>query len=180
MTVKKDSSLSKPAGPSTCSNLHWAGLFGRYERLGGVSFREDQLVELRPELTPNYGEGEETVRCGLSELQYTIIDRYQLDNHVDLVASGPDQELVDALRYVELCTIRAWNSNEMYCANTNEVASATYHAKDISPDCVVLSMYKPHVEFYGYQNQSWSSQTKMTQYVYQRTDDGSAARCQYS
>ena len=114
VTVKKDSSLSKPTGPSTCSNLHWADLFGRYKRLGGVAFSgEDQLVELRPELTPNYGEGEETVRCGLSELQYTIIDRYQTDTHVDLVASGPDQELVDALRYVELCTIRAWKSNEM-------------------------------------------------------------------
>ena len=182
VAVKKDSSLSKPAGPSTCSNLHWAGLFQEDGWLGGVAFSgEGQLVEWEPELTPDYGEGdislEETVRCGLSELQYTILDRYQKEM---LVASGPEQEPVDALRHVELCTIRAWKSNEMLCVNTDEVATTTYHAKDVSPDCVVLSMYKLHVEFYGYQNQSWSSQTKMKQYVYRRTDDGSAARCQYS
>ena len=143
--------------------------------IGGVEAGPDSRLWRR-----RYISLEETVRCGFSELQYTILDRHQTEELLDLVNSGPEQESVDALRSVELCTIRAWNSNEMYCVNTDEVASATYHAKDVSPDCVVLSMYKLHVEFYGYQNQSWSSQTKMKQYVYRRTDDGSAARCQYS
>jgi len=181
VAVKKDS-LST-SGPSTCSNLHWAGLFREDGWLSGVAFSgEGQLVEWRTQLTPEYNESDishlETVRCGLSELQYTIIDAYQKEI---FVASGPEQELADALRHVELCTIRAWESNEMLCVNTDEVATTTYHAKDVSPDCVVLSMYKLHVEYYGYKNQSWSDQTKMKQYVFVRSDDGSAAsaKCQY-
>ena len=59
VAVKKDSSLSKPPGPSSCSNLHWAGLFHEDGWLGGVAFSgEDQLVEWRPDLTPDYGEGD--------------------------------------------------------------------------------------------------------------------------
>lgn len=109
--VKKDR-LSEPPGPFTCSNLHSAVLF----REDSVAFSGDgQLMEWRPELTPKYNESdislEKTVRCGLSEFQYTISDRYQTEI---LVASDPEQEPMDALRHVELCTIRAWKSNAMF------------------------------------------------------------------
>ena len=58
------------------------------------------------------------------------------------------------------------------CINTDKVATTTYHAKGVSPNCVVLLMYKLHVKYYGHQNQSSSSQTKLKQFVYGHTDDG--------